>query len=68
MKNTIKSIILIVCAVCAICCFFFAAITVPTDYWGLLMGEAMMYWFLVASALGAVVDSRIPEHKEEDNT
>ena len=69
MRNTIKSIILIVCTVCAICCFFYAAVTTPASYWGLLMAESMLYWFLVASALGAVVDSRTPEsNEEEDNT
>ena len=68
MKNTIMSIILIICTVCAICCFFFAAVTVPTAYWGLLMAESMLYWFLTASVMGAVVDSRIPDSNEEDNT
>ena len=69
MRNTFKSIILIICTVCAICCFFYAAVTVPTTFWGLLMAESMLYWFLVASALGAVVDSRVSDSsKEEDNT
>ena len=68
MRNTFKSIILIICTVCALGCFFYSAVTVHTAYWGLLMAESMLYWFLVASALGAVVDSRIPDSNEEDNT
>ena len=68
MRNTFKSIILIICTICALGCFFYAAVTVPTAYWGLLMGEAMLYWFLAASVMGAVVDSRTSESNEEDNT
>ena len=68
MRNTFKSIILIVCTLCALGCFFYAAVTVPTTFWGLLMAESMLYWFLAASVMGAVVDSRTPESNEEDNT
>lgn len=69
MKNTIMSIILIICTICALCCFFYAAVITPAAYWGLLMAESMLYWFLTASVMGAVVDSRLPDNnEEEDNT
>lgn len=68
MRNTFKSIILIICTICALCCFFYSAVTVPTAYWGLLMAESMLYWFLAASVMGAVVDSRVSDSSEEDNT